>query len=158
MKINAHDLDEGEAIEVDHTYDPAGEEFDFIDLHYVQPILLTATIQKEAHCLFIKGTVRTTVERTCSRCLAVAKQDVMYPLSLSIDYHDEAVVDITDDVRELLIFDHPMKFVCSENCKGLCPWCGKNKNLDACDCEARHRGGAFADLKKIVIKDNKDHT
>jgi uncharacterized protein len=150
MKIHVHDLDEGKSFELAHEYDPGAEKLDFVDLHYLRPITLTATIQKEEHCLFVNGVITAAVERMCSRCLHLVKQDVKYPVSLSISYGDEDVIDITDNVRELLIFDYPIRFLCSEKCKGLCPRCGQNKNLEDCDCGSRPQGGAFADLEKLL--------
>jgi len=46
----------------------------------------------------------------------------------------QAVIDIADDVRQTLLLAVPLKLLCSENCRGLCPTCGKNLNEGECSC------------------------
>lgn len=43
-------------------------------------------------------------------------------------------IDLTDFLTELLLLNYPMTVVCDENCKGLCPVCGKNLNDGSCSC------------------------
>ena len=45
-----------------------------------------------------------------------------------------------------------MKVVCSEACRGVCPVCGKNRNLEACSCVAGDAPGPFDILKKLKGK------
>jgi uncharacterized protein len=46
----------------------------------------------------------------------------------------ETVVDITDDVRQTVLLGIPQKLVCREDCLGLCPSCGANRNTAPCTC------------------------
>jgi uncharacterized protein len=43
-------------------------------------------------------------------------------------YYDSDQIDLTDRIIEAIVVDIPMKVLCSENCKGLCPYCGADLN------------------------------
>ena len=59
--------------------------------------------------------------------------------------------DLTDAVRDALLLELPYRFLCSEDCKGLCPTCGVNLNLGACTCqEGGNVTNPFSALKAIV--------
>ena len=45
--------------------------------------------------------------------------------------------DLTKPVQDALLLEMPMRFLCRPDCKGLCPVCGRNRNLGACACEAK---------------------
>lgn len=47
---------------------------------------------------------------------------------------DQNIIDLTPDVVDTIRLAIPMKVVCSETCKGLCPSCGVNLNQTACGC------------------------
>ena len=45
-----------------------------------------------------------------------------------------------EEAKNQIIMEFPVRFLCSEDCKGLCPECGCNRNLENCGCETRHAG------------------
>ncbi|MCL1918431.1 MAG: DUF177 domain-containing protein [Peptococcaceae bacterium] len=47
----------------------------------------------------------------------------------------EEEVDVTERIMEHLILSLPMRFICSGECRGLCPQCGRNMNTDPCTCQ-----------------------
>ncbi len=49
-------------------------------------------------------------------------------------YHED-LVDVSEDLRQHLILELPMKPVCDPACKGLCPTCGKDLNYGECGCQ-----------------------
>ena len=53
-----------------------------------------------------------------------------------IGYYLKDSLLLEDVVREQVLLSLPAKTLCSEDCKGLCPRCGQNRNLEACSCEA----------------------
>ena len=59
-------------------------------------------------------------------------------------------VDPREFVLEQIVLSLPMKALCRENCEGLCPRCGANRNQEACSCGSAPdpRWGALADLKQ----------
>ena len=59
---------------------------------------------------------------------------------------------LDDAVREELLLDFPRKLLCSEDCLGLCPKCGKPKKLGECGCETKEIDPRLAVLKKLLDK------
>lgn len=54
-----------------------------------------------------------------------------------VSQYDGETVVLDEDVRQMLILAIPMKLVCKEDCRGLCPKCGANLNDGACKCAKR---------------------
>ncbi|PZN12964.1 MAG: DUF177 domain-containing protein [Bacillota bacterium] len=50
-------------------------------------------------------------------------------------YYDEDVIDLREGIRQNLLLAMPLKQLCRDDCRGLCPHCGQNLNEHACDCE-----------------------
>jgi uncharacterized protein len=92
----------------------------------------------------VEGQVTTVPRLTCSRCLETFE----YPLAVRLDeefseHPDEdafgyagEVLDLGEAVRQALELALPMRAVCREDCRGLCPSCGHNLNQGPCGCSA----------------------
>ncbi len=85
--------------------------------------------------VIVTGRAETKLECRCGRCAA------SFPLAVSnsevchfYEGHDQAEIDLTDDIREDILITFPFYFVCSERCRGLCFKCGKNLNNGDCGC------------------------
>src|SRR5690606_26132520 len=112
----------------------------------VQVDLTTAVIGEELH---IEGHATLDVNCDCSRCLVLYKETVEIPIqevfSLKkpeIDVEDEDIHYIGEDTVDLApyILDNvwlglPFIPLHDEDCKGLCPVCGTDRNMQSCDCE-----------------------
>ncbi|HEY3120531.1 MAG TPA: DUF177 domain-containing protein [Vicinamibacteria bacterium] len=61
-------------------------------------------------------------------------------------------LDVGDMVREQLFLTIPMKRLCREDCGGLCPSCGANRNLTPCECTAEDLDPRLAPLKDLFGK------
>lgn len=73
--------------------------------------------------------------------------------SLNVSYlsRDAIKIDLTNDVREFALLSVPMKKLCTEDCKGLCPKCGTDLNINECKCtenEVDPRWKPLIDLKE----------
>lgn len=86
--------------------------------------------------VLVAGTVSVGVKADCGRCLG----DYNFILSANDVCHfyenfkgDE--LDITADIREDILISLPSKYLCSKECSGLCPTCGKNMNREQCECK-----------------------
>ncbi len=64
-------------------------------------------------------------------------------------YADESL-DISESIRAALIFQEPMQPLCREDCKGLCPHCGTDRNQTDCDCEKQRIDPRLASLKRLL--------
>lgn len=125
-------------------------------------------IEGKAH---IRGMLNADVETSCSRCLEpvtrhleTAFDDVFVDASeettvaeseLEEPDLDESLViggrlDMADVIREQILLAMPEQVYCSDDCKGLCPICGENRNLIDCNCsddDVDPRWAALRDLR-----------
>ena len=118
----------------------------------------------------IKGGLTTSVEISCARCLEAVVQnlsrdfDLLYrPLGVDagrdemsvtdaeaeISYYEGDGISLEDVLREQVLLAVPVKVICRENCKGLCPHCGKNWNQEQCSCQTEQEEPRWAALKGI---------
>jgi uncharacterized protein len=51
-----------------------------------------------------------------------------------VGYYDEGRLDLREVIREQILLALPLKRLCREACRGLCPSCGKNRNAGDCGC------------------------
>jgi uncharacterized protein len=72
---------------------------------------------------------------------------------LDIYYYDGEEVDIDSYVFEEVMLNIPIKALCSESCKGLCPSCGKNLNSEDCRCE-KVGASVLGEKLKTFLKEN----
>ncbi len=91
-----------------------------------------------------------TIEKVvlpCDRCLTPVDLSFNIPFEalFSKDGNDGMYlyegwqVDLTDMINETVEFAIPSSVLCTEDCKGLCPVCGKNRNIESCNCESQNK-------------------
>ena len=124
--------------------------------------------------VWVEGSFEAQGEGFCDRCsdpvtlrLGKAFQTILTPKSrdravgakvelheddLDVGYYDGTGVETNDILWEQVALELPLKVVCSEACRGVCPVCGKNRNLEACSCVAGDAPGPFDILKKLKGK------
>jgi len=107
--------------------------------------------------------VDTRVHRVCDRCLADVVLDLheqerclVLPESqrpgeddeerVLLFEPDQEEVDMGPVVREALLLSQPEYFLCREDCKGLCPVCGEDRNQNECGCRPPAPGSPFGAL------------
>ena len=74
------------------------------------------------------------------------KMDVVY-------LHPETdKIDLIEDIRDYVLLAVPMKKLCSEDCKGLCPKCGLNLNDGPCQCKEENIDPRWEPLLKLKLK------
>ena len=154
MLIHLIELKQDEAVEVEHEYDPRKLDLEFVDLKYLDQVRLNGMVEKGADTLSFRGRLKSDVEHLCGRCLKTVKDHVDKPFQLYYDIKDKMVIETTDDLREVLIMDHPITFICQENCRGLCFNCGANLNEGRCQCQssALNSSKSLATLKEVWEK------
>ena len=121
-----------------------------LDIALREPVMVSGRLQAIGEGRFYwQGKATTVIQGECRRCLT----PVSTPLSLEIgalfsqdaealddpDSYavapDATEVDVTPAVREELMLTAPRYAVCREDCKGLCPQCGKDLNAGPCECD-----------------------
>jgi uncharacterized protein len=66
-----------------------------------------------------------------------------------IAFYEGAGLDLKDILREHVLLSMPMQKVCSEECRGICPVCGQNRNQVACGCEVKKVDDRWSALKNL---------
>jgi uncharacterized protein len=114
-----------------------------------EPVQVRGRLQAAGEGRFYwTGSLRTVVGRVCRRCLVPVAVPVTVDIgalfSLEPDADDDPntyavppdarVIDVRPAVREELILAVPEYVVCRDDCRGLCPRCGKDLNAGACCC------------------------
>ena len=120
-------------------------------------------VYNEAGVLHLKGRLQAEMTCVCDRCgepfdsLKETALDAVIVEEESEDHPELFVLDGNDlDLEEVLstcfILDMETKFLCREDCKGLCPSCGRNLNLGPCGC-GKEIDPRFAVLEQLLDKD-----
>ena len=136
----------------------------------VAPVQLQFEIHKDKERFRLVGSAVTELELACSRCLEPfrlpvnADFDLRYlPASdvsqdeereieeedLETSYYRDDQIDLNELLREQFYLALPMKPLCEEACKGLCPQCGTNLNTGSCSCNAAWEDPRLAALKQL---------
>ena len=93
----------------------------------------------------VSGSCRALISGECGRCLDRVEREISAEkIEFFVDLTQAPEeVDISEDIRSELLLQLPMILLCREDCRGLCPACGKNLNRGECGC-AVSPGGALA--------------
>ena len=103
-------------------------------------------IVNNAGALTLRGTLSASLRCVCDRCAAEFDREVSYPLDLPLaselqdeenpDYFllDGDELDLEELLETVFILNMDTRFLCRDDCKGLCSCCGKNLNEGPCGC------------------------
>ncbi|HMU38587.1 MAG TPA: DUF177 domain-containing protein [Pseudomonadota bacterium] len=141
-------------------------------------VRLTADVSCHNVTALCTGQLTGVIRIPCQRCLGPAEVFVQQPLhtvfvppSAAIDqddkagtdedfsdeddldyaHHDGEVVDLTPILREYLVLAIPITVYCKEDCRGLCPSCGADRNLGDCSCQPAPKMSPFATLRDMKL-------
>jgi uncharacterized protein len=136
---------------------------------------VSCSVKKVREAIVAQGTVKTVVGTDCSRCLEPVQvpvqgefRYVLVPAPDSVGnksgveaelnsdevdcaYYRGDVIDLDPIIFEQIVLQIPLKALCLESCKGLCPRCGANLNTESCGCPVGPEGGKFAVLKNFNV-------
>ncbi|MFH1093130.1 MAG: DUF177 domain-containing protein [Candidatus Omnitrophota bacterium] len=107
------------------------------DLEFNEPVKIKAAINREYDNVIIRLEVEARGEFTCSRCLKQSVYSVKKEIDIIRPLSEGTVVDITEIARDEIILDYPLKLLCQDDCKGICPGCGNNLNTRLCVCDEK---------------------
>lgn len=140
---------------------------------FVGPVRSDISVEREYDHLRLEGRVITQVSLVCSRCLATFEtpidstftiyfrkgtpQNLGEEEEIELDEQDLISatysgdeIDLTHEIEEQVAMEVPLKPLCSQGCKGLCPVCGIDLNQNTCSCSRNE-----FNLKFSVLKDFK---
>ena len=121
----------------------------------------------------LEGGIEAVVRSECSRCLKSFDYKVVARFELvlqrgggipgGVEEEDFVLLseaqeydfDIFPSVREAVVLELPMKYLCRDDCAGICPRCGKDLNEGPCECGEEEADSRWGPLKKL-LKEEED--
>lgn len=130
---------------------------------------VAGSIRRYRQNISFTGHISTVLTTACARCLEEAqfpvKADFSYTLlpatgtgkdevelqteDLEVEYYEGEIIDLAPLIAEQVLLQIPMKVLCRESCRGLCPQCGTNLNRGGCNCRKDFVDPRWAVLRKI---------
>jgi len=144
-----------------------------------EPLRFELRAYRMAEDLLLEGEVRGRLELECSRCLARYPETIQESFRLLLEpagarvptepdaahalaengmclgdeletgWYQGTLIDLSAFFRELVILAMPAKPLCREECLGLCPQCGADRNKQSCTCSKVDSTSPFAVLAKL---------
>lgn len=137
--------------------------------NFTVPVEVDADLDKTTAQLYLKARIRTGGLFSCDRCVEEFTQMIISSYALFYVYNeldtgkhqpeeiqilapDTLYLDLTEDVRQMTMLSVPLKLLCREDCKGLCPQCGTNRNERSCTCKDGNVDPRWERLKGLLHK------
>ena len=159
-------------IRFDEAFEPG--EIDFSETGLRQATAIRAegsakVLENSGGEIRIQGRFSGTMETDCDRCLAAVTLpldgsfDLFYrpPANLDVDelkidegeaeigFYEGLGLELADVVKEQVLLAVPMKRFCREDCRGICPVCGANRNEVVCECHEKPADDRWKALKNL---------
>lgn len=145
-------------------------DFGGLTFHFDHPFTGDAEIWNTGDELLVRARIGGEALVQCSRCLTpftlpvnarfeeeflegepeVDADDEELEDDRTVTYFHGDAIDLTDAIRDNVLLELPMKPLCQEDCKGLCPTCGTNRNQSTCGCTGEP---TVIDPRLAVFKD-----
>lgn len=163
LRLNISKLSEGV-----HKYSLEAQPGDIgLDERFDRPVSVSATLEKTSRQLFLHVELVTAGLFSCDRCLDELRREVKgnYTITYVPDaeaaegldefevqyiHADTNVIDLGEDVRQFTLLALQLKMLCREECAGLCPVCGINKNKTSCDHAPESTDSRWSALKRFL--------
>jgi uncharacterized protein len=142
------------------------------EVRLVEPAEVRGRIRRTGREVELQGKLQTKLETVCGRCLqpvelpistefnerfvravswAAEEQHELQAEDLNIAVFDGEGIELDDLVREELLLALPVSVLCREDCKGLCPVCGIDRNRNNCQCEIDEVDSRWHKLKDLQM-------
>ena len=134
-----------------------GESYKFQD-----PLSVKGRVYNNGQSLTLELSVEGKMETQCARCLELVGADVSYSIHELLSQREEGAsedediilfdgyeIELDDIIADHFLMNVSGKYLCDEDCLGLCPECGTNLNHGECDCNKEYidpRWQALADI------------
>lgn len=138
----------------------------------VRNVDVDCSVKRVLKNVTVKGSIRAGIELECCRCLAKfdlpVEEDFKYTFTqashtldeeieltyedLDFAYYEGDIIELDQVIAEQIILQIPIKPLCNDSCRGLCPICGINLNRENCDHKKEQIDTPFAVLKNLKVK------
>lgn len=140
------------------------------DYNYIHPIAITGDIYKADKNLIFTIEGSYLFKSICDRYLIKTEKNIKFKSSGKLEkkgrekiedfdetediiYYSDTKINLLEYVWNQILSSIPMKNLCSEKCKGLCPVCGIDLNKDDCKCEVETGNLQFQKLRELSLND-----
>ena len=170
MRIELENLEGGKG-EFAHVYKP--DDLDPIDerIKLTEPAAVSGKVRLSGNEVFVKGHVETRAQVECDRCLKPVEIPVnadfeleyitgseyesgsvveLTEAEMSVSVFDGQAIDVDEIVKEQVLLAVPTRMLCREDCKGICPECGIDRNTGECSCVTKEIDPRWAALKDLT--------
>ena len=130
------------------------------DISFVTPFSLVGEISNISGVLYLELDCKVEFTTQCARCLECVNVEHTFHISemfsKSPGADDEVIlldsgnIDLSEVTDRAFVGSIPIKYLCSEDCKGLCSVCGANLNRESCSCEEDNIDPRLAKLKEFI--------
>jgi uncharacterized protein len=166
IRIDIGSLPEGDS-HLDLEEDASQLDVDLEGVRLVSPVKVALDVSRNGDQIVLAGRVRVGAVLECARCLEECEYTLGGPVGAVVlvgeapqegvpDEEDVLRVpgsakyaDITEQIRSELLVRVPLKALCKEDCRGLCPSCGINLNCERCSCRAMSGDPRWDGLKDV---------
>jgi uncharacterized protein len=135
--------------------------------NFKNSVTVDVRLDKASRQMYLRSDIRTSGSFQCDRCLEVFDQELSTHFNMMYVYDeldtkqfpadevhvlspDTVSIDIAEDVRQMVELSVPLKLLCREDCKGLCPRCGTNWNHESCTCAEEKGDSRWTKLKDVI--------
>lgn len=176
MRIDMRSLLAGETnkIVLDHTFSLTDGDYPFDTeiggVTFTHPVHVRGEIVNMGGYIRLSAEASVKYDTECARCLTELHRELSVSLERTVvnqgslentpeeeadDYLEiiDGELDIETPAAEELMMEFPTRELCSEDCKGLCPKCGKNLNEGECGCVTKEIDPRLAILQKLLEKE-----
>ena len=152
---------DGARSQVDYQLDMSQIDIDGV-FPFKSPVLVSAAAFNRTGLITLELSCSFDYERSCDRCCESFKRNMRYSFvhklaqTLEDDGNDEYIetpdftLELDDIVLSDILLSLPQKNLCKEDCRGLCPQCGKNLNEGPCGCDNRQIHPGLEVLKQFM--------
>jgi uncharacterized protein len=173
MRIELAGLESGKGTFA-HAYAPGELVLEDERVRLLVPPNVSGELRLKGARVEVSGRLTARVQLECDRCLKPVELPVDSRFKLEYvtaeDYQAQQAVELTEEDLDLSVFDGeaidldelvteelllaiPDHVLCNDNCKGICPVCGKDRNSVDCNCETKEVDPRWAGLKELVNRE-----
>jgi uncharacterized protein len=139
-------------------------DFEGLALKFTGPVEVKGKVTNTGGGFLLEAELTLDYQVSCDRCMCETRQthklDFKEEFVSGHDIANETVygfsgdlIDLTECLRDQIILALPMKFLCSPECRGFCPKCGKNLNEEECRCSEEIINHQFELVKNLLFKE-----
>ena len=162
LRINALELlrHPGATRHIETVVPPA--ELDVHDDRVAGDIAVAIDATSSVDGVIVHGTVSTPWQGQCRRCLVDVSGTAVSAVEEVFQYHpqhQDAIeivgdqIDLAPLVREYVLLDLPDAPLCKDDCAGICPTCGVDRNVTSCDCGTTPADPRWSALEGLQLDD-----